>query len=406
MCPDTNRGQGHWVDPREFPDPPLRISPRPLAPDVSGILDLLRLCREGRVYEVEKWIQEGKPIQAAVYRHGAQSHRLDSPLRVAIKTRQFDLTRLLLVNGFLPDLEQESILELILHSRAKDYLDLLLSWGADPKRVRPWTVLETYEVGLMESFWASGVDLTSEHTLSNCLSRETSNKPAYGWAKRHKDDPRVARELAMALGDAVMENREKAVQLLLWAGADSHKKVPSLQYSRSADEDDPESLVSAVEWAVTSGKGFLIRRLKPDPQLDDFEDLWKTVSETETLEVLASLRLPTDWSEMLIWNLLRCLNGFSSSWQSRKVVELASERFQARITTVDPTRWSSLRRDFLRAEETRDLRWVLRWMKKPENCESVIFGELTSTASVKKKLVELGLVKRPAMRGCGHEPPG
>jgi hypothetical protein len=147
---------GNWVDPREHPDPPLRVPFRPPAPDVTGLLDLLRLCREGHLYEVEKWIQEGKPLQALDYRHGKRSHQLASPLKVAVETGQFDLAQLLLCNGFQPDLERESILEIIVRSKAKDYLDLLISWGADPKRVKPSTVIDTYEIQTMEMFWEAG----------------------------------------------------------------------------------------------------------------------------------------------------------------------------------------------------------------------------------------------------------
>ena len=88
-----------WVDPREFPDPPLRQNPRALSPGVDGILDLVRLCREGGIYEVEKWIKAGKPLQALDYRT-CGSHYLQSPLRIAIETRQRDLARLLLCNGY------------------------------------------------------------------------------------------------------------------------------------------------------------------------------------------------------------------------------------------------------------------------------------------------------------------
>jgi hypothetical protein len=135
MCPDSNLGQDLWVDPREFPNPPLRLPIRSPSPDVSGILELVRLCREGRIYEVERWIREGRPLQAIDYRSGARSHRLDSPLRVAIETKQYDLARLLLCNGFLPDSEPESLLNLVARSRSKDFLELLLAWDADPKRV-------------------------------------------------------------------------------------------------------------------------------------------------------------------------------------------------------------------------------------------------------------------------------
>jgi hypothetical protein len=52
-------------------------------------------------------------------------------------------------------------------------------------------------------------------------------------------DREAARELAVALFDAVSasEMREKAVSLLLWAGADPHLRVPSLRWA-SLEEDE------------------------------------------------------------------------------------------------------------------------------------------------------------------------
>jgi hypothetical protein len=381
------------VDPREFPDPPLRLPARPPSPDVSGILELIRLCREGRIYEIERWIREGRPLQAIDYRSGARSHRLDSPLRVAIETRQYDLARLLLCNGFLPDSEPESLLNLVVRSRAKDFLELLLAWSADPKRVLPDTVLDTYDVTLMERFWGYGVDYTREHVLALYLARETKNKPAYGWARRHRDDPRVARDLAMALGEALIEDREKAALLLLWAGADPHLKVPDL-HSSEDEERDPEFQVSGVEWCVTFGRGCLLPRLKPDPQFDDIDRLWGSVSDTASMDVLASIRLPTDWSRTLLQNVHRIVGAYGDVWRARSVIEIASGRYQARISKLDARGCSYLRREVLRAKDTADLRWTLRWMGRPTNCEPSIYAELTRTASMQSKLVELGVLRR------------
>jgi hypothetical protein len=400
MCADgtVEPREVRWVDPREFPDPPLGVPPRPPAPDVTELLDLLRLCREGRVYEVETWIKSGRPLQAIDYRHGKRSHRLASPLKVAVETGQFDLARLLLCNGFLPDLEQESILEVILRTRAKVFLDLLISWGADPKRVKPETVIDTYEIETMEMFWEAGVDLTAGHDLALTLARVTGNKPAYGWCKRHRDDPRVSRKLDMALGHAVMEGEEKAVSLLLWAGADPHRKAPMLGYYDPEFDDEPGSGMTAVHWAVSGGKPNLLRRLKPDPQLDDFESLWRSVCDPETLELLAPMKLPAGWNEILLGNLVTAVEGYHRSSEARRVIELASTRFQARLTNVDSGTWSNLRRAVLRAKDTYDVRWALKWLKSPENCDPGIFEDLSRTPAMKKKLIELKVLRLPPRR--------
>jgi len=62
---------------------------------------------------------------------------------MAIETGQYDLTLLLLCNGYNANLEPRSVLDLALDRRAWDYLELLLEWGTDPKRVEPDSVLNT-----------------------------------------------------------------------------------------------------------------------------------------------------------------------------------------------------------------------------------------------------------------------
>ena len=56
---------------------------------------------------------------------------------------------------------------------------------------------------IMERFWDYGVDFSEENTLASYLAESTRNKPAYGFGKRHQSDPKIAYQLALALGDAV-----------------------------------------------------------------------------------------------------------------------------------------------------------------------------------------------------------
>src|SRR5438046_1141322 len=57
------KDQRAWVDPRTSPCPPA--VPRELATDPGEIAELIGLCRRGLVYAVERWIQDGKPLQVA-----------------------------------------------------------------------------------------------------------------------------------------------------------------------------------------------------------------------------------------------------------------------------------------------------------------------------------------------------
>jgi hypothetical protein len=263
----------------------------------------MNLCKAGRIYAVERWIAAGHPIQVA-HRDEEPWQCPGTPLSVAIESGQYDLTFLLLCNGYRAELEPQSPLNLALRRRAWDYVDLLLAWGADPTATDPDAVLGTYQLSLMERFWDLGLDLTRDGSLAYYLSESTRNKPAYGWAKRHHEEPRVANALALALGEAVWEDREKAVALLVWAGADSHRRVPSLRYS-SEDEDDDGDRSSAIELAVMFGHGDLLKYLSPNPDLDDFDELWESVCDPVTVDRLFDLQPPRDLSNAIKRNVSR-----------------------------------------------------------------------------------------------------
>ena len=135
------------------------ISHRPLAHSSEDVRPLHQLCREGRLYDVERWIADGKPIQLTpeALTKGA---RPKTALQIALETGQHSLATLLLRNGYRLELERYAPLDLALRSRRWDLFDLLLDWGGDIRSVDVYTVLETYNSDLYERFGASGYDLT------------------------------------------------------------------------------------------------------------------------------------------------------------------------------------------------------------------------------------------------------
>jgi hypothetical protein len=55
--------------------------------------------------------------------------------------------------------------------------------------------------------------------LAEALAYHTSNKPLFGFAKRHREyDPAIQKQLNIALLHHTEEGNEKGVQLCLWAG--------------------------------------------------------------------------------------------------------------------------------------------------------------------------------------------
>ncbi len=88
---------------------------------------LLRLCREGRVYDVEVWIKEGKPLQSAP-EATPKGRKPTSALKVALESGQHSLALLLLRSGYRLKLEPEAPLDIALSSRRWDLFELLLKW--------------------------------------------------------------------------------------------------------------------------------------------------------------------------------------------------------------------------------------------------------------------------------------
>jgi hypothetical protein len=231
------------------------------------------------------------------------------------------------------------------------------------------------------------MDFTKDHALARTLADHSSNRPAYGWARRHKDEPKIARELAVALSHAVVENRERAVALLIWAGADPHRKAPDLRWDRGDEVD--EECSSPIEMAVLYGHGHLLPTLKPNPARDDFDNLWSWACDLVSIDYLAKIRLPTDWSKMLLRNLRNVISGWSNVTRAIECIEKPTVMYGARLTAADARDIGWLRRDILKSTNEHNCRWALRWMSYPETCEPTIYAELTRTPAVHAKVQSL-----------------
>src|SRR5687768_13338070 len=94
-----------FVDPRNNPDP---RAPRALArftADEAELEELHRLCQAGRLYDVERWIQAGRPMQLAA---AEQPRRFRTALEIALERQDHALLLLLVANGYDVNAEPES----------------------------------------------------------------------------------------------------------------------------------------------------------------------------------------------------------------------------------------------------------------------------------------------------------
>lgn len=357
------------------------------------------MCREGRLYDVQRWIADGKPLQLApdAIRKGT---RPKTALQIALQTGQHSLASLLLSGGYRLELERYAPLDIALQARRWDLADLLLEWGADLKSADVYTVLNTYNVELYERFRASGYDLTERHEMGAILGHGTRNRPLLGFVKRYRtEDPKIQRELNIALSYHVRAGNERGVSLCLWAGADPHAPAPNPESSLSEDadpEDGEEPFIgwTAMEEAAREGHLTILKRLGPDPARDEFDDLYRVAKYESIVEFLATIQPPKDLTAILSWHFMWLEDRFP--WTSRTGTATVEALLACgvRWEETNPERLSRIRRTLLKIRDD-DLRRVLSRLKRPETCAPETYQTLIRTPRMKERLLALGLVKKP-----------
>lgn len=375
-----------------------RADGRPLAQDPQDLRALRQLCREGRLYDVERWIAEERPIQlgsAAI----PKGTRAKTALQIALETGQHSLGLLLLRSGYRLELERYRPLDVALQSRRWDLFDLLLDWGGSFKDVDVYTVLNTYNVSLYERFRAAGYDLTEGHEMGSVLGQGTRNRPLLGFVKRYRtQDAKIQTELDIALGYHARAGNERGVSLCLWAGANPHAPAPNPELGLSEDtdaEDGQEHFVgwSAIEEAAKAGHLTILKRLGPDPGGDDFDNLYRYAKYESTISFLATIQLPKDLTSILSWHLRWVEDRFP--WVGRRgtgVLE-AVLTCGARWEESNPGVLGEIRRSLLKVNDC-DLKTIMSRLKRPGICEPETYQELIRTPRMQGRLLALGLVRK------------
>ena len=371
---------------------------RLLAQSPEDVRALHQMCREGRLYEVERWITEGKPIQVAPQTI-PKGTRSKTALQIALETGQHSLAVLLLSRGYQVELERYSPLDMALQARRWDLFDLLLEWGADLRSADVYTVLNTYNVELYERFRAAGYDLTERHEMGSILGHGTSNRPLLGFMKRYRaEDTKIQHELDIALGYHVRAGNEKGINLCLWAGADAHAPAPNPESGLSEDADTEEGEErftgwSAIEQAASEGHLTILQRLGPDPARDDFDNLYRYAKYGSVIAFLATIQPPKDLTSILSWHLRWVGNPFP--WASHVGTGTVEALLSCRVRweETNPDRVADIRRSILKVGDY-DLKTILSRLRRSEVCAPETYQELVRTPSMQKRLFAAGLLKK------------
>lgn len=392
-----------FIDPRTRPDPTSARRATRVTNDWDAVKGLHQLCRAGRTYDVERWIEEGRPLQMPASERHRRARRSESALEIALQDGNYALVQLLLVNGYDANQEDGSPLDQALTDRRWDLVDLLLEWGADPQDVDLETLFGTYQTSLFERFFAYGVDLTADHELASCLGHHTSNKPLFGFARRHRaGDSRIQRELNIALGHHAETGNEKGVLLCLWAGADPHAPAPSLRYDLRGQGDDGDDYdyggVSAVWQACCSGHHQLLARLGVDPERDDIDSLYCVARNAATIGVLMRVAPPRR-PGVVVSALIRDVSWRSSStwgefgYRHYETVRALESLFElgVRWHAMEGEEAAAVRATLIKLRDDPFIE-ILKLLTTKDYCSPDVLREVARTPAMTKRMQEVGFI--------------
>ena len=226
---------------------------RPPLPD--DIKQLMALVRAGRLFDVQRWIAEGKPtVPPEPYWF--------SLLRVAIETGFHSMVEILLKAGIDQD-EKNTLLNRVVWNSDFNLIQLLVDHGADIHAVDFTSVCSTGNPEIIRFFLDRGMDAVTGNPFAHAL--EHPKRPFIGIYLRYREKiPELNHQVNLALRHHAREGNLKWVSLLLWAGADPHVRLPEID-----SDPDPDFDSTALEEAVRSGHEEVINKIGIDPQKAD-----------------------------------------------------------------------------------------------------------------------------------------
>ncbi|MGD0668738.1 MAG: ankyrin repeat domain-containing protein [Bryobacteraceae bacterium] len=226
---------------------------------------LIALCRAGKLYEVEKWIAEGKSIETS-------SDFKKTPLSAAMDLGFHSLVELL-VQHVTEQATKDKALEFGVSKRRLDMVEMLVDHGAQIRSVDLADVLLCWEPTIIRFFLDNGADVVTGSPFAVAFREKvrTALRPFVEYKKAHPDVAVALQGQAdRALRHFAHEGDLKWVSLLMWAGANPRTPGPTID---DRYEDDPECHTTALQEACYTGKLEVLVKLKPNAAQDDLADL-------------------------------------------------------------------------------------------------------------------------------------
>lgn len=281
----------HTVPGADVPKAPRKAGPsrRPRPPRDEDAENLVRLCREGRLFELQSLVDEGKSLRLP-------NHYRYPLLRIALDTGFHSLIEFFLQLE-MDQTQKDEVLKQSCWRNQPAVIRLALKYGADIGAIPFQDVIETWDREVVQLFLDRGADIVTNAPFARAFKQRV--KAALGSfldCKRARPDLAGAlqEQADMALRQACQDEDLKWVSLLMWLGANPRTKGLSTD-----DLDDPDIIEdhtyqqSALQIACASRKPEILRRLKPDPAIDNLGELITAaasiITTPETVAYLVSL---------------------------------------------------------------------------------------------------------------------
>lgn len=231
---------------------------------------LVNLCRAGKLYDVEGWIEAEKSIRPA-------PEIRKTPLTVALDLGFHSLVELLIRYEDRPEIKNRA-LAFAVEAKRLDLIELLVANGAQVESVPLADVLAIWEPSIIDFFLRNGADVVAGAPFAVAFSQKvrTALRPFREYKQTH---PELADELQeqadMALRFFASDGNLKWISLMLWIGSDARARGPSLD---ERYDDDPESYTTAVEAACFNGNIDVLKALKLNPSRDELTEMLSCAS--------------------------------------------------------------------------------------------------------------------------------
>lgn len=256
--------------------------PRPKPTPNPEAAHVLRLCNEGRLFELQAMVEAGGTLRVP------PSYK-QTPLRVALRLGFHSLIEFLLTH----EADQAAKDDLFVCACYQGHLgaiELALRYGATPSALPFVDALHSLDRRTIALLLELGADPISDHPFARAFdARLRSAVGCFVDCRQTRPDLRKALQLQldMALRQACSDEDGKWVSLLLKLGAAPRARGTTVQhigYFRVGDVGE-----SALEVSCRQGDVSILKRLNPDPAVDDIARLLQAASSSAEAPILRHL---------------------------------------------------------------------------------------------------------------------